>query len=85
MARLYHPLRNPSHKKLSRLLYGYRGDGKRKRSMDALANALDVSTETVRKYLNHPQLAPLEKIIKLADALDVPLEEFRNSIHYSNK
>ena len=84
MPKLRHPSRNTPHRKLSRLLHGYRGADQQK-TMETLSGELGLCTDTVRKYLKNPGEAPLKYLTKLSDVLGVPIEELRSSIHYSGR
>jgi len=52
------------------------------RGLGELSRILGVSQPTVSKYLKNPEKAPLEKLLKLARNLHIPIDDLRGSVQY---
>ena len=71
---------NGKFRKLHVLINGSaNADGK---DVNDIARYLNLSENTVRKYLRSPEKLPFETVCKLAKYLNVPIEELRSCVLY---
>lgn len=52
------------------------------RKADDIALAMGVSPRSVYRYLDTPGTLSLDKLRRLARHLNIPIEQFRQSLHY---
>jgi len=80
MPRTKSSIRDERHQKLRLLIHGYAKSGEKK--LDDISGILGICEKTASKYLRRPEQLPLEKLLKLARNLHIPIEDVRDSLRY---